>query len=59
MLARYFFGGAQVWKLARVPLHYQEEARVILQAQHEARIEIAKKGGSGMAGPATVSLPEY
>lgn len=57
MVARFL--GVKVWELTRVPIHYQEEARVILQAQHEARIEIAKKGGSGMAGPGTISLPEY
>lgn len=57
MVARYL--GVRVWELARVALHYQEEARVILQAQFEAKMEIAKKGGSGMAGAETVALPEY
>jgi hypothetical protein len=42
MIARFL--GVRVWELARVAIHYQEEARVILQAQYESRIEKAKKG---------------
>jgi len=42
-----------------VAVHYQEEAAMILEAEHEARMQIAKKGGSGMAGPGTIALPEF
>jgi hypothetical protein len=44
MLAIYFFGSAQVWKMSRVPFYRQEEARVILQARHEALAHKAKEG---------------
>ena len=57
MIARFL--GVRVWELDRVAIHYQEEAALILRAHHEARVHIAKKGGSGMAGAATVLLPEY
>lgn len=42
-----------------VAIHYQEEAAMILEAEHEARMKIAKDGGSGMAGPGTIALPEF
>lgn len=48
-----------VWELSKVAAHYQDEAAVILMAQHEARIHRAKKGESGMSGAATVALPEF
>lgn len=35
MIAKFL--GVRVWELARVAVHYQQEARVILQAQHEAK----------------------
>lgn len=57
MIARFL--GVRVWELKNVAAHYIDEAAVILAAQHEARLHIAKKGGSGMAGPGTVALPEY
>jgi hypothetical protein len=57
MIARFL--GVRVWDLSKVAAHYQDEAAVILIAQHEARIAAAKKGVSGMAGAATVALPEF
>ncbi len=57
MVARFL--GVRVWELARVATHYQEEARVILLAQYEARMYRTDKGASGMAGAATIALPEF
>jgi hypothetical protein len=57
MIARFL--GVRVWDLNKVAAHYQDEAAVILMAQHEARISRTKKGESGMAGAATVALPEF
>jgi hypothetical protein len=57
MIARFL--QVKVWELSKVAAHYQDEAAVILIAQHEARIFRANKGESGMAGGATVALPEY
>lgn len=59
MLARYFFGGAQVWKLSRVPIYRQEEARVILQAQYEARAKINKDRAKAGALTTEIILPEF
>lgn len=57
MIARFL--GVRVWDLNKVAAHYQDEAAVILAAQHEARLTQAKKGISGMAGAATIALPEF
>ena len=57
MIARFL--GVRVWELSKVAAHYQDEAAVILMAQHEARIQRAKKGESGMAGAATIAMPEF
>jgi hypothetical protein len=57
MIARFL--GVKVWELDKVAVHYQDEAAIILEAQHIARFELAGKGESGMAGPGTVTLPEY
>ena len=35
MIARFL--GVRVWELSRVAVHYQEEARAILQAQYKAK----------------------
>ena len=57
MVARFL--GVKVWELDQVALHYQEEAAIVLQARWEARSRIAKKGGSGMSGAATIALPDF
>lgn len=57
MIARFL--GVRVWELSKVAAHYQDEAAVILMAQHEARMHRTKKGESGMAGSGTVGLPDY
>jgi hypothetical protein len=57
MIARFL--GVRVWELSKVAAHYQNEAAVILMAQHEARKHRTTKGESGMSGPGTVALPEY
>jgi hypothetical protein len=57
MIARFL--RVKVWELDKVADHYQEEAAIILEAQHIAKIKLAEKGESGMAGPGTVVLPEY
>ena len=57
MVARFL--GVRVWELGKVAVHYQDEAAVILMAQHEARIHKTNKGESGMSGGGTVALPEY
>jgi len=54
MVARFL--GCRVWELSRVPIHYQEEARVILQAQYGARMQIAK---DAKCTPDKVVLPEF
>ena len=57
MIARFL--GVRVWELDKVADHYQEEAAIILEAQHIAKIALTEKGESGMAGAGTVALPEY
>jgi hypothetical protein len=57
MIARFL--GVRVWELSKVAAHYQDEAAVILAGQHEARMHLAKKGVSGMAGAGTIALPEF
>lgn len=59
MLAKYFFGSAQYWKLSRVPLYRQEEARVILQAQYEAKLHKREEAIKAGAMNIEVFLPEY
>jgi hypothetical protein len=54
MVARFL--GVRVWELSRVAIHYQEEARVILRAQFEARMEIAN---SNKCSPEKIILPEF
>lgn len=54
MIARFL--GVRVWDLGKVAAHYQDEAAVILAAQHEARIHIAKKA---KCTPEKVVLPEF
>lgn len=56
MLAKHFFGSAQYWRLSRVPIYRQEEARVILQGQYETRMFIAKQA---KVSPEKVILPEF
>ena len=57
MIAKFL--GVRVWELSKVAAHYQDEAAIILMAQHEARIHRTNKGESGMAGAGTVALPEF
>jgi len=57
MIARFL--RVKVWELDTVAVHYQDEAAIILEGQHEARMQIAKKGGSGMAGPGTIALADF
>lgn len=57
MIARFL--GVRVWELDKVADHYKEEAAIILEAQHDARMTLAVKGETGMAGAATAALPEY
>lgn len=51
--------GVRVWELDRVALHWQEERRVILEAQYEAKIhkqtEVLKKGAMNVE----IFLPEF
>lgn len=54
MLAMSF--GIMPSDLSRVPLHTQEERRVILQGQYEARIHLVKKF---KVSPEKIVLPEY
>lgn len=57
MIARFL--GVRVWELARVAVHYQDEARVILQARYEAKIhrqnEALKKGAMNVE----IFLPDF
>lgn len=63
MIARFL--GVRVWELSRVALHYQEEARVILQAQYKAKVylEVQRfkaQGEFGMQSKfARTTLPEF
>lgn len=57
MIARFL--GVKVWELDKVAVHYQDEAAIILEAQHIAKMKLAENGESGMAGPGTVILPKY
>lgn len=59
MLAIYFFGSAQVWKLSRVAIYRQEEARVILQARYEAQIHKQSEAIKDGAMNKEIFLPEY
>jgi hypothetical protein len=42
----------KVWELSRVAAHYQDEAAIILEAEHEARVHLANQGKSDI-------LPEF
>jgi hypothetical protein len=57
MIARFL--GVKVWELSRVATHYQEEARVILQAQYETKV--AKKNQLIKLGipVAAIIVPEF
>lgn len=57
MIARFL--GVRVWELDKVATHYKDEAAIILEAQHIARMKLTENGETGMAGPGTVALPEY
>jgi hypothetical protein len=57
MIARFL--GVRVWELPQVAAHYIDEAAIILEAQHEARLHLTGKGASGLAGAATVALREF
>jgi len=57
MIARFL--GVRVWELSKVAVHYQDEAAIILAAQYEARKHKYEKGFAGMAGAATVAIPEF
>jgi hypothetical protein len=35
--------GVRVWELESVPIHYQQEALVIMRAERQARFELAKR----------------
>jgi hypothetical protein len=50
MIARFL--GVRVWELGKVAVHYQDEAAVILMAQHKSKLHRAQKG-------LVESLPEY
>jgi hypothetical protein len=54
MIARFL--GVPVWELNRVAIHYQEEAALILEAQYNAKMWIAKQA---KCTPEKVILPEY
>jgi hypothetical protein len=45
-----------VWELSRVPLHYQEEAHAMLQAEYEAKMQIAK---DAKVTPEKIILPDF
>jgi hypothetical protein len=54
MIARFL--RVHVWDLDKVAVHYQDEAAMILAAQHEARMHIAK---NAKCTPEKVVLPEF
>ena len=43
-----------VWELDRVPVHYQQEARIIMRAEREARFELASRHKCPV-----VNIPEF
>ncbi|MEK6281880.1 MAG: hypothetical protein AABN95_16120 [Acidobacteriota bacterium] len=57
MIARFL--GVRVWELSRVAVHYQEEARVILQAQYKARayLEVQRFKSQGDFGTQKKFVP--
>lgn len=57
MIAKFL--GVRVWELARVALHYQEEARVISQAQYEARQAQRNADLKAGAMAAEIVIPEF
>ncbi len=54
MIARFL--GVRVWDLTRVAVHYQEEARVILQGRFDTQMRLAQKF---KVSPEKIILPEY
>lgn len=54
MIARFL--QVKIWELKDVPVHYMEEAVVILTARHRARMDIAAKA---TCSPEKVILPDY
>jgi len=57
MIARFL--GVRVWELPKVAAHYQDEAAVILRAQHEARIHHQDKAIQAHAQNIEIFLPEF
>jgi len=57
MIARFL--GVRVWELPKVAAHYQDEAAVILRAQHEARIHHQEKAIKAGAQNIDIFLPEF
>jgi len=57
MIARFL--GVRVWELPKVAAHYQDEAAVILRAQHEARMHHQEKAIKAGAQNIEVFLPEF
>jgi hypothetical protein len=57
MVARFL--GVRVWELSKVAVHYQDEAAIILIAQHEAKIHKRNKAIEGGAMSAEVILAEF
>jgi hypothetical protein len=54
LIARFL--GCKVWELETVAVHYQDEAALILQAQYETRMHIAK---TAKCSPEKIILPEF
>lgn len=54
MVARFL--RVPVWELKYVPIHYVEEAVVILRARYEAQLEIASKN---KCSPEKIILPDF
>lgn len=57
MIARFL--QVKVWELSKVAAHYQDEAAVILIAQHEARTAQRNKDFKAGAMASEIVIPEY
>jgi hypothetical protein len=49
----------KVWELSKVAAHYQDEAAVILMAQHEAKMYKQNEGLKKGAMNVELTLPEF
>jgi hypothetical protein len=58
-LSEYFFGSVEYWKLGRVPTYRIEQAEVVLQARHEARIHQRDKLIKAGAMSVEIVIPDY